>query len=75
MACRLVSAIIETNVAILLIGPLEINFSEIMIEINMFFVHENAFQNVVCKIASISSRSQWFNRKAITSFNIDSRFC
>ena len=40
-------AIIITNAGMLLIGPLGTNFSEILIEINTFFIHENAFENVV----------------------------
>ena len=40
-------AIILTNAGMLLIGPLGTNFSEILIEINTFFIHENAFENVV----------------------------
>ena len=42
----------------LLIGPLEIKFSEILIEINTFFFQENAFETVVCEKASIFSRPQ-----------------
>ena len=42
-------AIIWTNAGILLIGPLRINFSEILIE-NHIFIQENAFENVVCDI-------------------------
>ena len=41
-------AIIWTIAGILLIGPLGTNFSEILIGIQ-----ENAFENVVCKMASI----------------------
>ena len=46
-------AIIWTIAGILLIGPLGTNFSEILIDIQTFFIHENAFENVVCEMASI----------------------
>ena len=47
-------AIIWTNAGILLIGPLGINFSEILIEIQTFwFIQENALQNVICKMVSV----------------------
>ena len=49
---------IWTNAAILSIGPLERNFSEILIEIWIFFIKKNAFENVR-KMASILSRPQW----------------
>ena len=54
-------AIIWTHAEILLIGPLGINFSEILIEINISFIQGNAFENVVSKKASISSLPQWVN--------------
>ena len=55
-------AIIWTNARKLLIGPLETNFSEILIGIQTFsFKKEIAFENVVCKMASILSRPQWVN--------------
>ena len=38
-----------------------LNFSEISIEIYTFFIQENAFENVVCEMASILSRPQWVN--------------
>ena len=53
-------AIIWTNAGILLIGPLGINFSEILFETNIF-IQENAFENAVCKIVSILSQPQWIN--------------
>ena len=46
-------AIIWTNAGILLIGPLGTNFSEILIGISNIFIQENAFENVVCELASI----------------------
>ena len=48
-------AIIWTNAGILLIGPLETKFSEIN---SYVFMHENAFENVVCEMAAILSRPQ-----------------
>ena len=56
-------AIIWTNAGILLIGPLGTNFGEILIVIDTF--QENALENVVCEMASISFRPQcvktWIN--------------
>ena len=52
MACRLV----WTNAGILLIGPLETNFSEILSRNYNIFIHENVFENVVCEMATILSR-------------------
>ena len=48
-------AVIWTSAGILLIGSkLQLNF-----DWNLYiFIHENAFENVVCKMASISSRTQ-----------------
>ena len=54
-------AIIWTNAGILLIGPLGTNFVEILIEIHTF-IQENAFENVVCEMASVLSRSQYVNK-------------
>ena len=54
MACRR-QAIIRTNAGILSIGPLEINLSEILME-----VQENAFENV-CQMAVTLSRPQCVN--------------
>ena len=53
--------IIWTNGGILLIGPLGTKFSEILVGIQAFSFRKNALENVVCVIASISSRPQWFN--------------
>ena len=44
-------AIIWTNAGILLIGPLGTNFSEILIRNLNIFIKENAFENVVWKLA------------------------
>ena len=46
-------AIISTNVDLLLIVPLRTNFSEIAIKIKIF-IAENAFENIVCKMAILS---------------------
>ena len=58
MACRQAKPLSEPNAGILLIGPLGINFSEILIEIYVYFIQENAFENVVRKMAAILSRPQ-----------------
>ena len=47
-----------TSDGILLIGPLETNFSEILNQNSNIFNQEIAFENVVCKIATIWSRPQ-----------------
>ena len=52
-------AIIWTNAGILLIGPLEPNFSEIFLKTSYNFIQGNAIENVVCEIAPILSRLQW----------------
>ena len=57
-------AIIWTNTGILLIGPLETNISEILIEICIFF-QENAFENVVRKLAASLSPPQCVNCFAV----------
>ena len=51
-------AIIWTNAGILLIGPWGTHFSEIFNRNSYIFIQENAFQNVVCEMASILSRPQ-----------------
>ena len=58
IACRFVrrKAIILTNVALLLIGPLGTNFIEIRIEIKTPYIHENAFETIVFEMATILSR-------------------
>ena len=50
-------AIIRTNAEILSIGPLETNFSKILIEIHIS-IQENANENVICQIVAILSRPQ-----------------
>ena len=54
-------AIIWTNAGILWIGPLGTNVSEILIEILIFVIQENACESVVCEMASILSRPQCVN--------------
>ena len=46
-------AIIWTNAGILLIRILGTNFTEILIKNWYIFIEENAFENVVCEMASI----------------------
>ena len=64
MACRLVGAkqLSETMMVYCQLASLETNFSEILIEI---FFQENAFENVVWKMAVILSRPQCFNKTCI----------
>ena len=54
-------AIIGINDGILLIGQSGINFSEVLIENSYIFIDENAFENVVWKMAAILSRPQCVN--------------
>ena len=58
-------AIIWTNDGILLIGALETNFSEILIEIQTFSCWKKLFESVVCEMAAILSHElktqQWIN--------------
>ena len=51
-------AIIWTNAGISLIGTLGTNFSEFFYRNSYIFIQENAFENVVCKMAAILSRPQ-----------------
>ena len=53
---------IWTNAGILLIGPLGTNFSGILIENLYIFIQENAFENVVWKMAAILSWPQCVKR-------------
>ena len=57
-------AIIRTSAEMLLNGPLGTNLSEISIKFYYIFIYENAFENVVWKMAAILSRPQcvdeWF---------------
>ena len=55
-------AIISTNAGILLIGPLGTNFSEILIEIHIIFIQENAFENILWEMPGILSRPQYVNQ-------------
>ena len=51
-------AIIWTNAGILLIGPLETSFSEILIEIHAFAFKKMHLKNVVWKMAAMLARPQ-----------------
>ena len=54
-------AIIWTTVGTSLIGPLWTNFSENRIEIKTLFIHENAFETVVCEMVAILRRGRRTN--------------
>ena len=54
-------AIIQTNANLLTIGPLGTIFSEILVKIQKIFIHENAFENIVCEMVAILSRRRWVN--------------
>ena len=61
MACRLIGrqAITQTNAAIVLIGPL--GTTRLQWDFNQnanIFIHENAFENIVCEMAAILFRPQ-----------------
>ena len=43
-------------------GPLGTSFSEILIEIMIFFIQKNMFENVVCETAAILPRPQCDNQ-------------
>ena len=51
-------AIIWTNAGILLIGRLGTNFGEILIEIYIFSLKKNAFENIFWEMSAILSRPQ-----------------
>ena len=55
---------IWTNARILLIGHLGTNFSEILIGVQTFSFKKFLFEYVVCKMASILSRPQWYKKTA-----------
>ena len=64
-------AIMWTNAGILLIGPSGTNLSEISSEIYTFLTEENAFENVVWKMAAILSRPQCVNeRKRVWKYRL-----
>ena len=54
-------AIIWTSAGILLNGPLQTNFSEILNWNSNIFIQENAVENVVCEMAAILSQPQCVN--------------
>ena len=53
-------AIPWTNTDLLSIRPLGKNFSELQIKYKVF-IHKNGFENIVCKMAALSSRGRWVN--------------
>ena len=55
-------AIICSNARIVLIGPLETNFSEILIGIQIFEFKKMHMKNVVRKMAVVLSRPQCVNQ-------------
>ena len=58
-------AITWTNADLLSIGPKGTNFSEIWIEIQKIVIHENAFENIVCKMVAILSKERWVDFNSI----------
>ena len=59
MACRLFGTKpLPQPMIFFLITPLVINFNEIWIKIQTYFIQENAFENDVCKMAAILYRPQ-----------------
>ena len=55
------SALVQVmaNADLLLTGPLGTNFSEIEVKITKVYIHENAFENILFKMAAILSRGRW----------------
>ena len=54
-------AIIWTNAELLSVTPLETNFSQVLFELQNFFIQENAFENVVWKVsASLENVSHFY---------------
>ena len=52
-------ATIQTNAELLSIEPLGTNFSETLIKIQNKFIRENAFENIVCEMATILCMGSW----------------
>ena len=52
-------AIVWTNAGLLSIWPFGTNFSEFFYQYTNLFIHENAYENIVCKMASILSTGRW----------------
>ena len=65
-------AIILTIAGILLIWPLGVNFSEILIKIQIFSLKKKVFENVFFEMASILSRPQCVNE---TQQSLSMHFC
>ena len=58
-------------------GTLLTNFEEITFKIQQIYLNKNAFENVVCKIWAILSRSHWikvFHLEAVQSSHLDAVF-
>ena len=64
-------AIIWTNARILLIGPLLEQTSMKLQSKYTFFIHKNAFENVVWEMAAILARGRWVNIPEHTSLDGD----
>ena len=64
-------AIIWTNDGILLIGPLETNFSQIVFFFSNIFIQEKAFENFVCEMVSILSLPQCVNKQCLFPTQFD----
>ena len=58
LSLRRHQAIIWTNAGVLLNGPLGTNFSEILDCNSYIFIQQNAFENAVYEMVSISSQPQ-----------------
>ena len=65
MACRLVSTKPLSDAGLLSIGHLGINFSEIFNQNTQLFIHENAYENIVCEMAAIFCMGDELTRIAI----------
>ena len=52
-------AIIYTNAGLLLIGTLGTDFSEILIKVRIFLIHENLSKTIVCEMVAIWSCGRW----------------
>ena len=62
-------AIIWDNAGILLTGPLEINFNEILIENQSIFIQENQFENVVQKAILSQPQCQGWGTRTQYSYS------
>ena len=66
MACRLFGAkpLSKPMLGLWSIRSSGTNFSEIWTNTNIF-IHENAFENIVCEMAAILSRGRWVNFRSL----------